>query len=336
MPFASIFPDRRLLPTAVVSVAVAMTTLAAAGPTAQSRTGPGTFRSGTELVALPVTVVDPRGRYVSNLLQADFAVYEEGAEQSVALFAATHVPIDLMLLLDTSGSMQVRMDAAQSAAVEFVRALKPDDRAAVVLFGNGVRIAESLTGDRARLEQAISDAQASGGTALYEALYISLRELRRLHIESEPRRQVLVLLSDGDDTTSRSVELKDVLDEARRSPVTVFAIVPAESAVPGALLQSASRRRSAEYGLRLLAEETGGRSFVTARERDLSTAYRQIAEELGQQYWLAYAPAPGRPGFRRVSVRIATQPALRARTRSGYYADQRRDAARAASSVLER
>ena len=259
-----------------------MAVLAAAAPAAQSL-APGTFRSGTELVALPVTVVDSRGQYVPNLVQDDFAVYEEGAQQSVALFAATAVPLDLMLVIDTSGSMRDRMDAAQRAAVEFVRALKPDDRAAVVLFGDRVRTAESLTADRARLEEAILGARAGGGTALHEALYIAMREFRRYRRETEPRRQVLVLLSDGDDTTSRSVSMEDVLNEARRNPVTVFTIVPAESFTPVALLSTASRRRAAEYGLRLLAEETGGRSFVTTREQDLSATYRQIAEELGQQ-----------------------------------------------------
>ena len=296
---------------------------AAAALAAQSTTpAAGTFRGGTELVALPVTVVDSRGQYVSNLLQSDFAVFEEGAQQSIALFAATAVPIDLMLLLDTSGSMRERMEAAQRAAIEFIRALKPDDRAALVLFGDRVRIAESLTDDRARLEQAIRAARIVGGTALYEALYIALREFRRNHVESEPRRQVLVVLSDGDDTTSRSVSMQDVLDEARRNPVTVFAVVPAESFSPASLLTNGSRRRASEYSLRLLAEETGGRSFLTTRDQDLSSTYHQIAEELGQQYWLAYAPASRRAGYRRVSVRIVTQSTLRARTRSGYYSDE--------------
>jgi VWFA-related protein len=299
-----------------------MAAFAAAALAAQSATPPaGTFRGGTELVALPVTVVDSRGQYVPNLLQSDFAVYEEGAQQSITLFAATAVPIDLMLLLDVSGSMRERMDAAQRAAIEFVRALKPDDRASVVLFGDRVRIAELLTGDRARLEQAIRAARVVGGTALHEALYIALREFRRYQVDSEPRRQVLVVLSDGDDTTSRSVSMQDVLDEARRNPVTVFAIVPAESSAPVSLLAKASRRRASEYSLRLLAEETGGRSFLTTRVQDLSTTYHQIADELGRQYWLAYAPVSRRTGYRRVSVRIVTEPTLRARTRSGYYSD---------------
>jgi VWFA-related protein len=266
-----------------------------------------------------VAVVNSYGRYVAHLQAEDFAVYEQGVRQTVSFFATSSTPLDLMLLVDTSGSMWKRLDLAQQAATSFVRTLRSGDRAAVILFSDRVRVAQALTEDMSAVEAAIRDASAYGGTALHEALYIALRELARVQrVDGQYRRQALVVLTDGEDTTSRNVAFEDVLNEARRSALTVFTITPVLSA-PVTPDVSVSRR--ADFGLRSLAEETGGRAFTPARSEDLSATYRQIAEELGEQYWIAYAPSvPARPGFRRVSVHVPTQPGLQARTRSGYYA----------------
>jgi Ca-activated chloride channel homolog len=281
---------------------------------------PRPFRSGTELVVLQVSVVDTQRRFVSDLRQEDFAVFEEGVAQPVALFASAAAPLDLMLLLDTSSSMQERMAAAQAAAINVVRTLKAEDRASVVLFSDGVRVARQLTGDTDALEAAIRGASPAGGTALHEALYVALRELARTRRgEGEPlRRQALVVLSDGDDTSSR-LEFADVLSEARRSAVTIFTIVPSAPIGEELLNMPLRRRPLAPYDMRQLADETGGRAFAPAHIEELAGVYREIAEELGRQYWLAFERISAIDGFRRVSVRMVTQPTLRARTRAGYY-----------------
>jgi Ca-activated chloride channel family protein len=288
-----------------------------------SRAQAAQFRSGTELVVLQVSVVDQQRRLISGLSQEDFAVFEEGRSQPVSLFASTTAPLDLMLLLDTSSSMYERLAATQEAAINFVRTLKAGDRGAVVLFNDSVRIAQALTGDSEALDTAIQGAATAGGTALYEALYVALRELSRARrgAEDPMRRQALVVLTDGDDTSSRLL-FDDVLDEARRSAVTVFTIMPSAPAWE-TFFDTARRRPSAPYDMRQLAEETGGRSFAPARIEDLAGVYGEIAEELSRQYWLAYVPPPSSSGFRRVTVRVITQPALRARTRAGYYATTR-------------
>jgi VWFA-related protein len=305
------------------AVAVAVSALAWMVPAAPAQA----FRSATELVVLQVAVVDQQRRPVSGLRQEDFAVFEENVAQAVSLFASATAPLDLMLLIDTSSSMYERMMATQEAAINFVRTLKTGDHAAVVLFNDGVRIAQPLTGDTDALETAIEAASPAGGTALYEALYVALRELARTRrgADDPMRRQALVLLTDGDDTSSRLV-FDDVLDEARRGAVTIFAIMPS---APGwdAFFDMPSRRRGAPYNMRQLAEETGGRSFAPARMEDLAGVYGEIAEELSRQYWLAYVPKPSSGGFRHVSVRIVTQPALRTRTRNGYYANTTRPGA---------
>ena len=327
MQFGSTCRDRRLTRATASFVAILLGVLVvgASRVPAQTTDQPVArvvtpFRSGTELVPLQVAVVDGSRRYVPDLQVEDFAVFEDGVRQDVTLFAAATAPLDVMLLLDTSFSMFQRMAVTQEAAINFVRALRPGDRAAVVPFNQVVRVTQPLTEDLERVEDAIRAASTSGGTAVYEAVYIALRELARAQREADRvRRQALVVLTDGLDNSSH-VALSDVLSEARRSTVTVYTVVP-----PSGGEESLSRARPLPlFDLRVLAEETGGRTFVPARLEDLADTYREIAEELSQQYWLAYVPSVRAEGFRRVSVRVATRPGLSARTRSGYYASTTR------------
>ena len=280
---------------------------------------PPVFRSQTELVVLQVVVADSNHRYVPDLRQEDFAVYEEGAKQSVALFASAETPLDLMLLIDTSASMYRGLTIVQEAAANFLHTMRGGDRAAVVLFNHAIRMSSGLTSDRGALELLIRGASAAGATAVHRALYIALRELDRARrVDGLQRRQALVLLSDGADNVSE-IGLDTVLEEVRRSPVTIFAILPLS---PGVALRSAlSAPGPALFDLRQLADETGGRTFLPSRIEDLAGVYEDIAGELTRQYWLAYVPPPASTdGFRRISVRVETRPGLSVRTRNGYYA----------------
>jgi hypothetical protein len=222
---------RRFIPSTVLVAALAM---GAAGARAQTSipiapygpAGPDRFRSQTELVVLQVSVVDQHGRFVTGLGVNDFGVFEDGVRQSVTFFASNAAPLDLVLLIDTSSSMFGRMALAQDAAIDLIRTLKPGDRGAVVLFSHTIRIAHPLTGDFARLESAIRGAVPTGATAVYEALYVTLRDLARSRAEpGEPRRQAVVVLSDGEDNRSH-VEFGDLLDEAQRMTTTIFTILP--------------------------------------------------------------------------------------------------------------
>jgi VWFA-related protein len=277
------------------------------------------FRSQTELVVLQAVVADSQHRYVPDLGREDFGVYEEGARQDVALFASTEAPLDLMLLIDTSASMHAGLTIVQQAAINFLRTLRDGDRGAVVLFNHAIRMSSGLTGDRSALESLIRSASPAGATAVHRALYIALRELDRARRgDGPPRRQALVLLSDGADNVSE-MDLDTVLEEARQSPVTIFAILPAPAGA--APLSAVPQPGPALFDLRKLAEETGGRTFLPSRIEDLAGVYDDIAGELTRQYWLAYVPAPtSTDGFRRVSVRVETRPGLLVRTRTGYYA----------------
>jgi Ca-activated chloride channel family protein len=282
----------------------------ASGLAAQQR-----FRVGVDVVSLNVTVTDGTGKYVTDLNQEDFDVYEDGVRQNLTFFSRTQQPISLALLLDTSASMEERMPIAQEAAIGFARQLHKDDQAEIIDFDSPVRILAPFTGDAAALEKEIRATTANGSTALYNAIYISLKELRKTKAESasDIRRQAIVLLSDGDDTSSL-IEFDEVLDLAKRSETAIYAI---------GLRQGEIGRREfkeAEFVLRQLSQETGGRVFFPTDARELPKIYQTIWEELSSQYSIGYTSGnPKRDGaWRRLAVRIE-RPGLTARTKQGYY-----------------
>ncbi|MBI2187004.1 MAG: VWA domain-containing protein [Acidobacteria bacterium] len=289
------------------------------------------FRSGADLVVLPVTVTDARQKYVTGLAMADFHVYEDGVLQEIAFFAADPVPLDLAILLDTSASMGHQLAMAREAAVGFVRTLRAGDRAAVVEFNDAAHLRQPLIEDLERVESAIRETRAGGGTALHTALYIALKELARENAKTgEVRRQAIVLLSDGEDTHGL-VTADEVLELVRRSGIAIYTIslrsVPATARGSSGTRVHANTSRSwfasqSDYLMRTLAEETGGRAFFPLAIEELAPLYRVIAEELARQYTLGYNPKnPGLDGaFRRVAVRLPSQPGARPRTRLGYLA----------------
>jgi Ca-activated chloride channel family protein len=319
---------------ALVALAVAAVPRTQVPPPPAPPPAPALFRGGTDLVVLQVSVVDPQHRFVADLGIEDFAVYEEGKRQTVSTFLSSAAPLDLMLLLDTSSSMAPNLRLVQGAALSLIHALKRHDRAAVVLFSDKVQIKEPLTSDIGRLESAVRSSSARGTTALYEALYIAQHELgNATQPGGEPRRQAIVVLTDGEDTRS-ALSFADILEEARRKPVTIFTITPSSAAAPPSGLEYDHAIR---FRMRELAEASGGRAFAPAAFADVEPIYGEIAAELSQQYWLGYVPATdGEPGFRRVSVRVETRTGLRARTRSGYYASAPPRAASASGSGATR
>lgn len=272
------------------------------------------FRGGVDLVSLNVTVMDG-ARYVSDLTEQDFEIYEDGARQAMTFFSRVQQPIALAILLDTSASMNERLGTAQEAAVGFARRLRKEDAIEVIDFDSQVRILQSFTNDVAALEKAIRGTDVNGSTSLYNAVYISLKELKKAKAASaeEIRRQAIVVLSDGDDTSSL-VPYEEVLDLAKRSETAIYAV--------GLRPAGAYRTefKEAEFVLKQLAQETGGRAYFVQAASELPKIYEQISEELANQYSLAYSSKnPMRNGaWRRIVVRVA-KPGLTARTRQGYY-----------------
>jgi Ca-activated chloride channel family protein len=272
------------------------------------------LRSGIDLVSLSVTVMEGT-RYVPDLEESDFEVFEDGAKQPLSFFSRTQQPIALAVLLDTSASMNERLPTAQEAAIGFAKRMRPDDMMEVIDFDSQARILQTFTNDVAALEKAIRSTDVNGSTSLYNAIYVSLKELKRAKANSpeEIRRQAIVVLSDGDDTSSL-VPYEEVLDLAKRSETAIYAI---------GLRPSGTYRtefKEAEFVLKQLAQETGGRAYFVLTAAELPKIYEQISEELANQYSLAYSSKnPMRNGaWRRIVVRV-NKPNMIARTRQGYY-----------------
>jgi VWFA-related protein len=274
------------------------------------------FRSTIDLVMLNVTVTGPGGRYVTDLSADDFQVLEDGRQQNVAYFSPAAVPLSVSFVLDTSSSMDEEMPLSKQAALDFIARLRPGDIAEVVSFDSKVEVLQPMTSDRGLLEAAIQRMRAGGSTALYNAVYIVLRQLQKLKPQSgdDVRRQVIVVLSDGEDTSSL-VTFDHLLDSAKRSQTVIYTV--------GLGLEEPTRitRSDGEFGLRQLAQETGGRLFLPKRPTDLVDVYTQIANELSNQYVVGYLSTNSQAdgAWRRLAVRVR-RPNLQARTRAGYYA----------------
>jgi len=277
------------------------------------------FRAGVELVSLNVIVTEAGGKYVTDLSQDDFNVFEDGVKQEVTFFNKTNLPIALALLLDTSASMDTKLATAQEAAIGFAKKLRQQDLAEVIDFDSRVVVLQGFTNSAGELEAAIRKTSAGGSTSLYNAIYIALKDLKKAVAKNvdEIRRQAIVVLSDGEDTSSL-LPFEEVLDLTKRSETAIYAIglrTPENGS-----LQSKGFRE-AEFVLRQLAQETGGRAFFPNQVAELSSVYGQIADELSSQYTVGYTSRnPKRDGgWRRVVVRVG-RPNTTARTKQGYFA----------------
>ena len=274
------------------------------------------FRAGVDIVSLNVTVSDAATHYITDLEEGDFLVFEDGIKQNITFFSRRQSPIALSLLLDSSASMEEHLPVLQQAATNFVHKLKSNDIAQVIDFDSRVEIRQGFTGNQAELDTAISQLAAGGSTSLHNAIYIALKELRKVRAvnEEDVRRQALIVFSDGEDTSSL-VSFDEVLDLAKRSETSIYTI-----ALRGSDVQ-AKGFREAEFVMRTLAQETGGRAFFPAKIDDLNGVYTQIADELASQYTLGYTSAnPRRDGaWRRIVVQLS-RPNVTPRTKKGYYA----------------
>jgi VWFA-related protein len=228
--------------------------------------------------------------------------------------------MDLALLLDTSASMVDKMSIVHEAAVGFVSTVKPGDRITIVDIKDGVRVRHPLDEDFDAAREAIRSTTARGGTALYNGLYMTLKEMvRSRRTNGEVRRQALLVLSDGDDTASL-VGFDDVMDVAKQSGIAIYTIT-LRTALQRMLAGHKTAAVPGEFAMRALAQETGARAFFPAAAAELPGIYGTIANELASLYSLGYTSTnPGRGGaYRRLVVKV-DRPDVRVRTRSGYVA----------------
>ncbi len=290
----------------------------------QPRQPEAQIRVDVELVNLFVTVRDRQGQPVGNLTQDDFRVFEDGRPQQLDYFARdTSLPLTVALLLDTSGSQRNLLAEEQAAAIRFFdRTLLPGDEAMVVTFDVAVSLPENFTSDRAALERAVRRARirmpeesklSSGGSPGGTVLYDAIDRTCRLRLAGRRGRKALVIITDAEDTGSRTPREEALAIAQRTDTILHFVLITRRSGF--------GFGKQNEQTARKLATETGGRVTTAAYAADLGPAFDQIAEELRSQYILGYTPSNRVRDGRWRKLRVeTTRRGLRALTRTGYYA----------------
>jgi len=285
------------------------------------------FRSTIELVALNVVVTDLRQQLVGGLSSSDFVVFEDGVRQDVSFFAASDVALDLAILLDTSASMNDKMGIMQRAALGFTSTLRPGDRAMIVDIKDATKVIHPLAAAAGGMAAAIKSTRASGGTGLYNGLYMTFKELAKARTAAggEMRRQAIVVLSDGQDTTSL-MSFDDVMEVAKQAGIATYTItLRSPELTPYEQSRKSRYFSQTEFSMRVLAQETGGQAFFPLQIGELDGVYSAIARELASQYALGYTPKTSHQDgrFRRIVVQVNDRPEMRIRTRSGYVSNRR-------------
>ena len=266
----------------------------------------------TDLVTLPVTVVDRHGGLVTGLRPEQFTVYDNGERQAIQFFTSEDLPATIGLVLDSSGSMRGRRDEVTAAGAAFAAISHPLDEFFTINFNEavwpGLPPGALFTEDRRQLGAALSAAPARGMTALYDAVDRALEYLQR----GSRDRRALIVISDGGDNAS-SQTLDAVLQHARRTNAVIYSVT----------LFDPDNREARPQVLKTLAREAGGRAFAPGRAEDVTKSFAQIALEIRSGYTIGFVPADtSGAGFRslRVVVDTGDDRQLIVRTRAGYYA----------------
>ena len=275
-----------------------------------------TIKVDVDLVNLYLTVCTHRGKLVSNLGPQNFSVFEDGQRQSITHFSReSDVPLTIVLLIDTSGSVWDKIRFEKEAAANFLSAVvRPArDKAAIVTFDHVFELLHDYTDDPAVLSAAVRRIHVGGGTRLYDALYFVIQE----KLSGPEERKVVVVITDGDDKSSRRSP-QEVVELAHRNDVSIYAISM------NALGQKKESAVRSDEVLRVLATETGGMGLFPTKLDKLSSNFQRIADELRSQYTIGYRSTnEKRDGtFRKIQIEL-NKPQYSIRTRPGYFAPVR-------------
>ena len=266
-------------------------------------------RVNAELVVLNVTVTDAGGQYVHKLSHRDFKVFEDGVEQRVTLFSFEETPFAAAILLDTSGSMEGRITLARAAALRFLDGLREEDVAAVYHFDSKVEQLSDFSPGR-DLPPLAYDLRSKGMTALNDAVAQAAKDLSK----RPEKRRAIIVLSDGADTKSAATSDK-ALNAALAAHATIYTVDMSDPQL------NQAARMSAAGTLKNYANKSGGRFVSKPGGRALDEAFKEILQELSNQYTIGYRPQnTARDGrWRAIQLKLS-RPELSARTRSGYRA----------------
>ena len=309
----------------------------------------------TQVVSVPVRVLDKKNRFVAGLAKENFKVVEDGVEQEIAMFSNEHQPFTVALMLDMSYSTKFKIAEIQSAAISFIDQLRPNDKVMVVAFDGEVRMLCEATTDRKVIYKAILSTKIETGTSLFEAVDVVMERMRLIE-----GRKAIILFSDGVDTTSRRVNDADNLSSAMELDSLFYTIrydtyadvqamknapptqqppigIPGQKqgglpsiltsmGTPGGPGTTPEEYRRAEEYLNQLSLRTGGRNYLADTLGNLTDAFRKIASELREFYSIGYYPTQARVAGQKANIKVRVdQPGLVVRAREGYINRRKKD-----------
>lgn len=283
----------------------------------------------TNLVTLPVSVLDARGRFISDLTVDDFQIYEDGVKQEIEYFRSVEQPFTVVLLLDLSPSTKYKINEIQDAAIDFIGQLRREDQVIVITFSRDVQVVSRQRTNYHRFRRAIREAKFGDGTSIYKAIQFAIAE----ELKDVEGRKALVIFSDGVDTSSQGATYNGTIRQAEALDSLVYPIWyntfqegQATKNSAGEIVypvgaSPAENKRGLDY-LTDLTEYAGGKLFEANSVENLDLAFRSIAEELRKQYSIGYYPeVPGSPGQRKlINVRVR-RPNLSIRSKNSYRVD---------------
>jgi Ca-activated chloride channel family protein len=269
------------------------------------------FRTDARLVVLHASVVDKRGKLITNLNENAFKVFENGQQQQVKIFRREDVPVSLGIIIDDSGSMSTKRSRVEAAALAMVRESNPQDEVFIVNFNDDAYLDVPFTNDVHKLEQGLARIDSRGGTAMRDAISMSLDYEKH---QAKKDKKVLMVITDGNDNAS-NISLEKVVARSNQSDVLVYAI--------GLFTDEEKREASkARRALNELTGATGGLAFYPKDVTDVQSLAVEIAHDIRSQYTIAYRPNLQEldGSYRQIKVTVDAPGRPVVRTRSGYYA----------------
>lgn len=269
-----------------------------------------TFVTDTRLVVLHASVSDKGGKLLTNLPQTSFKVFENGAEQQVKLFKREDVPVSLGIIIDNSASMRDKRTKVSAASLALVKASNPQDEVFVVNFNDDAYLDQSFTNDVKQLEDALQKYDTRGGTAMRDAISLSIDYVKS---DAKKDKKVLMVITDGNDNSSNE-SLERLVKRAQDAGILVYAI--------GILADEApNESKKAKRALKAITDATGGMVFYPKDLTEVEKLALQVAHEIRNQYIIGYSPTVQDDGsYRQIRVVVNGHGGALVRTRSGYYA----------------
>ena len=285
-------------------------TLSLLATQAPAQDEPFVIRSDTRLVVLHMSVMDHAGKLVTNLPQSTFKVAENGAEQQIKVFKREDIPVSIGIIVDNSGSMREKRQKTEAAVIQLVKASNKLDEVFIVNFNDDAYLDVPFTNDIKKMEEGIARIDSKGGTAMRDGVSMSMDYVKQ---EGKKDKKVLLIVTDGNDTTSTGITLEKLVEKAHKNPdVMIYAI---------GILGEEDRREAtkAKRALDSLTKASGGFSLYPKDLSEVESMAQHVARDIRNQYVLGYSPTNQNLDgtFRTIKV---TAGKYAVRTRTGYYA----------------